>query len=114
MLHINRRRFLTRTALCTGAISLGLHSCAGKDNDVLKGIQDFIHGVANPDGSFRPGIDPTYKGNSDTGLSGLASPTYATILCATFGWSLPYPDKTVEFITACQKPDGAFYPPTGS
>ncbi|MEX2231158.1 MAG: prenyltransferase/squalene oxidase repeat-containing protein [Cyclobacteriaceae bacterium] len=114
MIHLNRREFVTRTALLAGGMSLGLYSCAGKNYDILKGIQDFIHGVANPDGSFRPGIDPAYKGNSDTGLSGLASPAYATILCATFGWPLPYPDKTLEFFQSCQKPDGAFYPTTGS
>ncbi len=111
---MNRREFVIRTAMCTSCISLGLYSCAGKDYDVLNGIKDFIYRVANPDGSFRPGIDPSYKGTSDTGLSGLASPAYATILCATFGWPLPYPDKTAAFFRSCQKADGAFYPATGS
>jgi geranylgeranyl transferase type-2 subunit beta len=66
------------------------------------------------DGSFRPGIDPGYPGNSDTGLSGMAAPAYATILCHTFGWSVPYPAETVEFFFSCQEPDGAFIPPAGS
>lgn len=114
MIHLNRREFLIRTAMYTSGISLGLYSCADKDPDVLNGIKDFIYEVANPDGSFRPGIDPAYKGTSDTGLSGLASPAYATILCATFGWPLPYPNETAAFFQSCQKADGAFYPSTGS
>lgn len=114
MVNLNRREFVIRTAMCAGGISLGLCSRAGKDTDILSGIQGFIHRVANPDGSFRPGIDADYKGTSDTGLSGLASPAYATILTATFGWSLPYPQKTISFFLSCQKQDGAFYPPTGS
>ena len=114
MVNLNRREFVIRTAMCAGGISLGLYSCAGKDPDILSGIRDFIRRVANPDGSFRPGIDTAYKGTSDTGLSGLASPAYATILCTTFGWSLPYPNETAAFLLSCQKPDGAFYPPTGS
>lgn len=113
--NLNRREFVVRSAILAGGISLGLSSCAEKnDPDVLGGLNDFIHRVANPDGSFRPGIDPAYKGTSDTGLSGLASPAYATILCATFGWTLPHPEKTVEFFLSSQQPDGAFYSTTGS
>lgn len=115
MVKLNRRDFMIRTALCAGGISLGLSSCNKREQpDVRGGIKDFIYSIANPDGSFRPGVDPNYKGTSDTGLSGLASPTYATILCETFGWKLPYPGKTAAFFLACQRPDGAFYPPTGS
>jgi hypothetical protein len=114
MTNLNRRQFFVRTAMCAGGISLGLNSYAHKDPDVLSGLKDFIYKAANPDGSFRPGIDPAYAGTSDTGLSGIASPTYATILCKTFGWTLPYPERTVQFFRSCQKADGAFYPPTGS
>lgn len=114
MINLNRREFVVRAAMCAGGISLSLNSCARDDRDILSGIQEFIHRVANPDGSFRPGIDPAYKGTSDTGLSGLASPAYATILSSTFGWPLPYPDETASFFQSCQKSDGAFYPTTGS
>ena len=114
MTTLNRRIFLGQTALCAGGLSLGLHSCMGNTPDVLKGVRDFLYQVANPDGSFRPGIDLAYKGTSDTGLSGIAAPAYATILCSTFGWDLPYTGKTIEFFLSCQKPDGAFYAPTGS
>ena len=111
---MNRREFIVNTAMCTTAISMGLSSCADKSRDILNGIREFVHRVANPDGSFRPGIDPAYKGTSDTGLSGLASPAYATILSATFGWPLPYPKETIAFLQSCQKNDGAFYAPSGS
>src|SRR5687767_6226740 len=111
--NLTRREFIFR-AMCAAGISVGLNSCARSHSDILSGLQDFIHRVANPDGSFRPGVDPAYKGTSDTGLSGLASPADATILCATFGWSLPHPDETIAFFQSCQKPDGAFYAPTGS
>lgn len=114
MNNLNRRKFIAQSALLAGGVSLGLYSCKNSNFDLLKGVQDFLHRVANEDGSFRPGIDPDYKGTSDTGLSGIAAPAYATIISSTFGWSLPYPDETREFFFSCQKPDGAFYPPTGS
>ena len=112
--NLSRRKFIFQTAVCTGGLSLGLYSCVNDNADLLKGVQDFIHHVANPDGSFRPGIDPHYKGTSDTGLTGIAAPAYATILCHTFGWPVPYPAETMEFFFSCQEPDGAFYAPTGS
>ena len=114
MRNYNRRKFIIQTAVCASGISLGLHSCVNSNSELLNGIQEFIHKVANSDGSFRPGIDPNYKGTSDTGLSGIAAPAYAIILSKTFGWDLPYTDKTIEFFLSCQKSDGAFYPPTGS
>lgn len=114
MIYLNRREFIGRTAVFAGGVSLGLNACTKSTTDVLKGVRDFIHQVANPDGSFRPGIDPDYKGTSDTGLSGIAAPTYATIISMTFGWTLPYPEQTITFLLSCQKPDGAFYAPTGS
>lgn len=111
---LSRRDFLIRSAICTGGLSLGLFSCSVNDNNILNGVQDFLNRTANEDGSFRPGIDSSYKGSSDTGLSGIAAPTYATIICKTFGWSLPDADKTSDFFIESQKPDGAFYHRTGS
>jgi len=118
MFHKNRRQFIKQCALCTGALSFSITSNAQNSlhkspQEILKGVKSFLYQVADKDGSFRPGINPNYKGNSDTFLSGIAAPTYAAILCQTFGWSLPYPDKTKEFILSLQKPDGAFYAITG-
>ena len=112
---LNRRNFIRQTSICAGALSLtNLYAGTPAARDVLEGVKAFLAKVANPDGSFRPGIDPGYPGNSDTAASGIASPAYASILSATFGWDLPYPEKTKEFILSCQNPDGAFYAPTGN
>ena len=111
---IDRRKFIRTASVLAGGLTLGVSSCKDTNADVLDGVRDFISNVANPDGSFRPGIDPAYKGTSDTGLSGLAAPAYAVILSETFGWTLPYPEQTVSFLIRCQKPDGAFYAPSGS
>jgi len=114
MIYLNRREFIGQAAFYAGGLTLGLYACTRKTPDISEGVRDFIRQVANTDGSFRPGIDPGYKGTSDTGLSGIAAPAYATILSATFGWSLPFPEQTAAFLLSCQKPDGAFYAPTGS
>ena len=111
---VNRRQFILQTSVGAAGLSLGLQACGNKKPDLLEGVRHFLYRVANRDGSFRPGIDPDYKGTSDTGLSGMAAPAYAVILSTTFGWQLPYPEKTKAFFFSCQKPDGAFYPPTGS
>ena len=115
MENLNRRSFIRLTALLAGSLSCSkVYAGTAESGEVLLGIQDFLKKVANPDGSFRPGVDPSYEGNSDTAASGIAAPAYAAILCATFGWDLPYPEKTRDFIKSCQKPDGAFYAPTGN
>ncbi len=115
MKRLNRRNFIKQTSICAGALSLAkLYAGTPAAQDVLEGVRDFLRKVANPDGSFRPGINPGYMGNSDTAASGIAAPAYASILSATFGWNLPYSGKTRDFILSCQKPDGAFYAPTGN
>ncbi len=108
---VNRREFLGQSLCLAGGLSLGLNACSSNSSDILIGVKDFIRKIANPDGTFRPGIDPRYEGNSDTKVSDLAAPAYATILSSTFGWSLPYPDQTVSFLRSSQKPDGTFYAP---
>jgi geranylgeranyl transferase type-2 subunit beta len=76
---------------------------------VLDGLQTFGARTALPDGSFRPGVDPDYKGMSDSALSDMAPLTYAVTLHRTFGWKLPHEDKTRANLLARQKEDGAFY-----
>lgn len=110
---LNRRNFVIWSSIFAGGLSLGFNYTQSKEQKVLNGVYNFLHLVANKDGSFRPGIDVNYKGKSDTELSGIAAPTYATIICKTFGWNLPYPKKTIEFLHSCQKKDGAFYNLTG-
>ncbi|MEW6234700.1 MAG: prenyltransferase/squalene oxidase repeat-containing protein [Candidatus Omnitrophota bacterium] len=110
----NRRQFIKQMVIASGSLIVLRSSQAKSENDILDGILTFIHRTANKNGSFQPGIDPLYKGISDTNLSGIAAPVYATILCHTFDWNLPNSNETKDFLYRCQKPDGAFYPPTGS
>ena len=114
MTYTNRRNFLKQTTFLTGAVSLGLFAFKAEPNEVLESIKAFIAKTANPDGSFNPGTVNGYEGTSDTRASGIAAPAYATILSNTFGWQLPYQDKTKAFLHACQQSDGAFYAPTGN
>src|SRR5215831_2378189 len=75
---------------------------------VLAGVKEFFKKTARPDGSFRPGLDPDYRGMSDSAYSDLAPVTYAVILHRTFGWKLPHEEKTKEFLLSRQGKDGAF------
>src|SRR6516165_7192167 len=75
---------------------------------VLQGLRDFYQKTARPDGSFQPGIDPAYRGMSDAAYSDLAAVTYAVTVHKTFGWKLPYEEKTGEFLRSRQKPNGDF------
>jgi Prenyltransferase and squalene oxidase repeat len=77
--------------------------------DVLAGLKSFWAKTALPDGAFRPGVDPDYKGMSDSALSDMAPITYAVTQHKTLGWKLPYEDKTRANLLARQKEDGAFY-----
>ncbi len=81
---------------------------------ILVGLRDFFEKTAQPDGSFRPGIDPTYKGMADTAYSDLAAPTYAVVLHKTFGWKLPHEKKTRAFFLSRQAKDGRFVSKTGT
>src|SRR5205085_11560112 len=74
----------------------------------LAGARAFFLKTAQPDGSFRPGLDPAYEGMSDSAYSDLAPVTYAVILYKTFGWPLPFEEKTRQFLLSRQRPDGAF------
>jgi geranylgeranyl transferase type-2 subunit beta len=79
-----------------------------RPEDVLTGVRTFFAQAARADGSFQPGIDPTYEGMSDSAYSDLAPVTYAVILHRTFGWKLPDEAKTRAFLLARQRKDGAF------
>jgi geranylgeranyl transferase type-2 subunit beta len=87
---------------------LPAHSRADKPPDVLAGLRAFTKSTAQPDGSFRPGVDPNYHGMSDSAYSDLAPVTYAVVIHKTFGWTLPHEDKTRDFILERQQKDGAF------
>lgn len=82
--------------------------------DILMGLQDFYRKTARSDGSFQPGIDPDYKGMSDSAYSDMAAVTYAVVLHKTFGWRLPDETKTIEFLLSRQKPNGDFFNVAGT
>jgi prenyltransferase beta subunit len=75
---------------------------------VLAGVKQFLRKTARPDGSFRPGTDPDYRGMSDSAYSDLAPITYAVIVSRTFGWELPYQEKTKQLLLARQRRGGEF------
>jgi WD40 repeat protein len=81
---------------------------------ILRSLQDFYKTTARPDGSFQPGIDPAYRGMSDSAYSDLAAITYAVTMHKTFGWKLPFEDKTAEFLLSRQKPNGDFFNVAGT
>ena len=75
---------------------------------ILKGLQNFTKTTALADGSFRPGVDPEYRGMADSAYSDLAPVTYAIVIHRTFGWALPNEAKTRTWILGRQQQDGAF------
>jgi geranylgeranyl transferase type-2 subunit beta len=75
---------------------------------VLDGLRDFVRRTAQPDGSFRPGVDPAYGGLSDSAYSDLAPVVYAVVIHRTFGWPLPHEAKTRDWLLGRQQEDGAF------
>ncbi len=75
---------------------------------VLDGLRAFIKKTAKADGSFQPGIDPEYRGMSDSAASNLAPVTYAVVIHRTFDWKLPNEAKTLTWIIDRQNRDGAF------
>ncbi|HEY2909542.1 MAG TPA: prenyltransferase/squalene oxidase repeat-containing protein, partial [Gemmataceae bacterium] len=70
--------------------------------------------TARPDGSFQPGVDPDYRGMSDSASSDMAPVTYATTIHKTFGWKLPFEEKTVEFLLNRQNANGSFFNVAGT
>src|SRR5688572_13010060 len=75
---------------------------------VLTGLREFYAKTAREDGCFQPGVDPDYRGMSDSAFSDLAAATYACTIHKTFGWKLPHEQKTIEFLLSRQKASGEF------
>jgi hypothetical protein len=98
--------WLTLTAVVVVADEEPVRSPAPEE--VLKGLRQFYARTARPDGSFAPGVDPDYRGMSDSAYSDLAPVTYAVTIHKTFGWKLPHEEKTLAFLLARQKADGSF------
>jgi hypothetical protein len=78
------------------------------EQTVLRSLREFYAKTARSDGSFQPGIDPEYRGMSDSAHSDLAAVTYACTIYRTFGWRLPHEQRTIEFLLSRQQPSGEF------
>jgi hypothetical protein len=82
--------------------------------EVLRGLQKFYAQTSRADGSFSPGIDPDYKGMSDSAYSDLAAVTYAVTIHKSFGWKLPRAEETIRFLLSRQKQNGDFFNVAGT
>jgi geranylgeranyl transferase type-2 subunit beta len=101
------RMVVALIALISGASSIT--STATTSGEVLAGLRHFYAKTSKPDGSFSPGIDPDYRGMSDSAYSDLAAVTYAVTIHKTFGWKLPREKQTMEFLLTRQRTSGKFY-----
>ncbi|HZN32180.1 MAG TPA: prenyltransferase/squalene oxidase repeat-containing protein [Pirellulaceae bacterium] len=99
--------------LCANALA-GVAAGQTLSDDVYRGLREFYRRTARTDGSFQPGIDPSYQGMSDSAFSDMAAVTYACVIHKTFGWELPHREKTVEWLLARQQPGGEFVNVTGT
>src|SRR5256885_4640564 len=102
---------------CAALLAVALHgslALAATPNQVLAGLRGFFARTARDDGSFSPGIDPQYRGMSDSAYSDLAAVTYAVTLHKTFGWKLPHEEATRRFLLSRQRPNGDFFNVAGT
>jgi geranylgeranyl transferase type-2 subunit beta len=99
-----------RTAVLLAGLAAAVPAPAAPPTaaDAHNGLRDFFAKTAQPDGSFRPGIDPAYEGMSDSAFSDLAPVAYAVVIHRTFGWKLPDEAKTRDFLLGRQREDGSF------
>jgi geranylgeranyl transferase type-2 subunit beta len=89
--------------------STGSASAEIAPEEVLSGLRQFFAKTSSDDGSFSPGIDPDYRGISDSAYSDLAPVTYAITIHKTFGWELPHEKKTAAFLLSRQNANGDFF-----
>jgi len=82
--------------------------------EVLAGLRTFFAKSARADGSFANGLDPQYRGMSDSAYSDLAAVTYAVTLHKTFGWKLPHEEATRRFVLSRQRANGDFFNVAGT
>lgn len=100
--------------LAGGTASAAAPPARPTPREVLAGVKGFLARTARTDGSFRPGIDPDYRGMSDSAYSDLAPVAYAVLVSRTFGWRLPHEGETRRFLLSRQRKDGAFFNVAGT
>lgn len=112
---VRRRAHSTVALLALAALAAVTPSArAVTPNQVLSGLRGFLARTARADGSFANGIDPDYRGMADSAYSDLAAVTYAVTLHKTFGWKVPFEERTIQFLLARQKPSGDFFNVAGT
>ena len=87
---------------------------AATPKEVLAGLRNFFAKTAREDGSFANGVDPDYRGMSDSAYSDLAAVTYAVTLHKTFGWKLPHEEATRRCLLSRQQANGDFFNVAGT
>ena len=83
-------------------------------SEVFSGLSNFYAQTSREDGSYAPGIDPAYRGMSDSAYSDLAAVTYAVTIHKTFGWKLPREKETARFLLSRQRESGDFFNVAGT
>jgi WD40 repeat protein len=105
------RGLLTRMFLVAGLLGATVSGLAAEETPpaaVIAGLREFYARTARPDGSFQPGVDPDYRGMSDSAYSDLAAVTYAVTIHKTFGWKLPREEQTIAHLLGRQRESGEF------
>src|SRR5919108_684411 len=108
---MSSKAFTVALAVCSAAAP---PARAVTPAQALADLRGFLARTARADGSFAPGIDPHYRGMSDSAYSDLAAVTYAVSLHKTFGWKLPHEEATRDFLLRRQRPGGDFFNVTGT
>ncbi len=113
-----RKSFYLALALVVGVefVSLPVEAASPdiSAERVLSGLRHFYVNTSQRDGSFLPGIDPQYRGMSDSAYSDLAAVTYAVTIHKTFGWKLPRERETIEWLLYRQRDNGDFFNVAGT
>ena len=113
----SERFLLVVAAICiaaSGSPARAADARATTPDQVMAGLHKFFAKTARTDGSYANGLDPQYRGMSDSAYSDLAAVTYAVTLHKTFGWKLPHEEATRRFILSRQQPNGDFFNVAGT
>ena len=106
-------RFVFLTVVGLLAVCFDARSASDASNmspeSVLSSLRKFYAKTSRADGSFTPGLDPDYRGMSDSAYSDLAAVTYAVVLHKTFGWKLPHEEATHRLLLSRQQANGDFF-----
>ena len=81
--------------------------------EVLSGLRQFFAKTSSDDGSFSAGVDPDYRGISDSAYSDLAPVTYAITIHKTFAMGTAA-EKLAALLLSRQNANGDFFSVRGT